>query len=106
MQIKYSSTVNWNSRLGEVIQLSESGSIAVLSSVNTVQISPLTPGTTYNFSVTASTSDKLGQEALISGKTDGDVTNQGDYYIFLLVQYVHFSVSLVYCIVIIVIVHN
>ncbi len=80
-QVMYSSVVRWRSPLGEDIEFSESSTVSVHPSTNTVQISPLTPGTAYTFNVFASSDNGQGQKASIVENTAGGATDQSNVFI-------------------------
>ena len=71
----YSGRVEWRSPGGYLIQFEDTGEVSVTDT--TVVVSPLIPGTSYRFRVSAITSDRRGSEVACFGTTSS--SQDGSY---------------------------
>ena len=69
-----------------LVQFTEYGNVTIDSSKTTVRVSPLTPGTSYQFRLSAITSEGPGEEIGISGETDSPQDDSGKYTYMLVAR--------------------
>ena len=73
--------------MGTLVQFTESGNVKVDSSMKTVSVFPLTPGTSYQFRVSALTTQGSGEEIVTTNQTISPQEDSGNHaYAFSLFE--------------------
>ena len=72
-----------------LVQFTESGNVTIDSSMTSVRVSPLTPGTSYQFRLSAITSEGPGEEIRISDETNSPQDDSGKYTCLLQEFWLH-----------------
>lgn len=75
--MSYSASVDWTNPAGTLVQITEAGNLMVDSSMTMVTVSPLTPGTSYQFRLSAVTTKGTGEEIGISDETSPPQKDSG-----------------------------
>ena len=65
--------------MGTLVQFTESGNVKIDSSMTRVSVFPLTPGTSYQFRVSALTTQGSGEEIVTRSQTISPQKYSGNY---------------------------